>query len=269
MLRELGDTANAAKYEARAAAIKSAAQQYLLDPATGAFGPRWQTNAAAVISGAANPAQYDTLWKNVLSQVGNGPTHGLILSPYYNYYVIRAMAQTGHRDAALKWIRQYWGGMIAEGATSFWEAYDPSWYLEDFHSSLQSDNRSGYFVSLAHGWSSGPTAWLMEQILGIQPTGPGFATVDIRPDLVDLAWARGAEPTPHGMLKVDARKNGNATAITLDIPEGVTARVAVPVTASTAHILVNGNAVDVTPSENGARAVVTLNHPGHYVLSQP
>jgi alpha-L-rhamnosidase len=268
MLRELNDPANAAKYEARAAALKAAAQQYLLDPTTGAFGPRWQTNAAAVISGAASQAQYDSIWKNVLSQVGNGPTHGLILSPYYNYYVIRAMAQTGHRDAALKWIRQYWGGMVNEGATSFWEAYDPSWYLEDFHASLQSDNRSGYFVSLAHGWSSGPTAWLMEQVLGIQPTGPGFSTVDIRPDLVDLAWARGGEPTPHGLLKLEARKNGNAMAISIDVPEGVTARVAVPATASASQVMVNGNAVPSIPAENGVRAIITLNQAGHYELTR-
>ena len=57
-----------------------------------------------------------------------GDTNGLIISPYYNYYVIRAMAEMGHREEALKWIRQYWGGMVDEGATSFWEAYDPSWY---------------------------------------------------------------------------------------------------------------------------------------------
>ncbi len=104
------------------------------------------------------------------------------------------MAEMGHRPEALAWIRQYWGGMLEEGATSFWEAYDPSWYHEDFHSSLQSDNRSGYFVSLAHGWSAGPTAWLMEQVLGIQPTGAGFSTVDIRPDLVDLEWAQAPSP---------------------------------------------------------------------------
>ena len=52
--------------------VKAAADKYLLDPATGTFGPRWQTNAAAVISGAAGPEQYDAIWKNVLSQVGNG-----------------------------------------------------------------------------------------------------------------------------------------------------------------------------------------------------
>ena len=267
MLRELGDTANAAKYEARAAEIEAGAQKYLLDANTGAFGPRWQTNAAAVIGGAAQPGQYDAIWKNVLSQVGTGPTSSLIISPYYNYYVIRAMAEMGHREQALKWIRQYWGGMVAEGATSFWEAYDPSWYHEDFHAALQSDNRSGYFVSLAHGWSSGPTAWMMEQVLGIQPTGAGFSTVDIRPDLVDLDWARGAEPTPRGLLKVDARKSGSAMAIAVDVPEGVVARVSVPVSSPGARVTVNGAAANRTAAENGARAIVTLDHAGHYQLA--
>ena len=203
----------------------------------------------------------------MLSQVGTGPTNSLIISPYYNYYVIRAMAEMGHREQALKWIRQYWGGMVSEGATSFWEAYDPSWYHEDFHSSLQSDNRSGYFVSLAHGWSSGPTAWMMEQVLGIQPTGAGFSTVDIRPDLVDLDWAKGAEPTPHGLLKVDVRKGADGgMAVAVDVPEGVVARVAVPIWSPTLHVMVNGGIARTEPAENGARAAVVLDHAGHYDL---
>jgi hypothetical protein len=199
--------------------------------------------------------------------VGTGPTNSLIISPYYNYYVIRAMAEMGHREEALKWIRQYWGGMVDEGATSFWEAYDPSWYREDFHSSLQSDNRSGYFVSLAHGWSSGPTAWLMEQVLGIQPTGAGFSTVDIRPDLVGLDWARGAEPTPRGLLKVDVKKDSSRMMVSLDIPEGVAARVSVPVPSSSAHVLVNGVAANSSLAEDGGRAIVVLDHAGHYELA--
>ena len=267
MLRELGDTANADKYEKRAAEIKAGAAKYLLDPATETFGPRWQTNAAAVISGAAGPELYSSIWKNVFSQVGQGDTKALIISPYYNYYVIRAMAETGHRDAALSWIRQYWGGMLQEGATSFWEAYDPSWYKEDFHASLQSDNRSGYFVSLAHGWSSGPTAWLMEEVLGIKPTGPGFSTVDIRPDLVDLKWAKGAEPTPHGLLKVDAHKSdAGKLIIAIDLPANVIAHVSVPVDTPDAAITVNGKTTDSTSSEENNRRITTLTVPGHYEL---
>lgn len=267
LLGQLGDTANAEKYEARAKVIKDASQKYLLDPATDTFGDRWQTNAAAVIGGAADPDQYDAIWDHVLSHVGHEKYNALIITPYYNYYVIRAMAEMGHRKDALDWIRQYWGGMLAEGATSFWEGYDPSWYKEDFHSSLQADNRSGYFVSLAHGWSSGPTAWLMEEVLGIQPTGEGFSTVDIRPDLVDLQWAKGAEPTPQGLLKVDARRDGAGVAIAVDIPEGVVARVAVPVNSSNAHVLVNGKTQDAVASEGGKRMIVTLTEAGHYALS--
>jgi alpha-L-rhamnosidase len=270
MLRELGDSANATKYEKRAAEIKAGAEQYLLDPATGAFGPRWQTNAAAVIGGAAGPEQYGAIWDRVLSGVGSGPMGpkdgGLIISPYYNYYVIRAMAEVGHRQEALGWIRQYWGGMLREGATSFWEGYDPSWYKEDFHSSLQADNRSGYFVSLAHGWSAGPTAWLMEEVLGIKPTGPGFKTVEVRPDLVDLAWAKGAEPTPQGLLKVEARKDGAGMKVSVDVPEGVAARVFVPVSGTAGSVTVNGVAAHGVAVEGGARSLVALDHAGHFEL---
>jgi len=162
--------------------------------------------------------------------VGHIKYNGLIITPYYNYYVISAMAKMGHHAEALDWIRQYWGGMIDEGATSFWEGYDPSWYKSDFHSSLQADDTTGYQASLAHGWSSGVTPWLMEQVLGIQPRGAGFSEVDIRPDLVDLKWAQGGEPTPRGILKVDIRKD-NGYKTTIDLPPGTIARVSLPVSA--------------------------------------
>ncbi len=200
---------------------------------------------------------------------GPGLGHGPIISPYYGDYVLRAMAKMDHRDAALAWMRQFWGGMLEEGATSFWEAYDVDWYKGDFHASLQADNGSGYYVSLAHGWSSGPTAWLMEEVLGIQPTGAGFSTVNLRPDLVDLQWARGAMPTPHGLIKVDARKKGSATDIAVDVPDGVTARLSVPVSSPGITALrVNGKSEAGESAEGGTRRVVVLDHAGHYVVSE-
>ena len=267
LLRELGDTANAVHYEQRAAAIKAAAQKHLLDPSTGTFGSLWQTNAAAVLFDVADPSQYAAIWKNVLSNVGHVHFNSRVATPYYNYYIISAMAKMGHREEALQWMRQYWGGMLDEGATSFWEAYDPDWFKEDFHASLQADNRSGYFVSLAHGWSSGPTPWLMEQVLGIHSRGAGFSTVDIRPDPLDLKWARGAEPTPNGLLKVDIRNEGGPIAVTIDLPPGVAATVSVPLVHSGAAVLVNGQSRASKPSEGGTRATVVLNAAGSYVLS--
>ncbi len=265
LLRQLHDTANAVRFQERADALKSAAQQYLLD-GSGSFGDRWQTNAYAVLSGVAMPSQYPAIWRNALSTVGHIKYNALIITPYYNYYVISAMAKMGHRHAALNWIRQYWGGMLEEGATSFWEGYDPSWYKGiDFHASLQADNMSGYRVSLAHGWSSGVTPWLMEQILGIQATGPGFSTVNIRPDLIDLQWAKGAEPTPRGMLSVGIRK-GAGYVTTIDLPPGTEAHVSVPVSGPTEQVLVNGKQEPSMPEENGKRAAFTLRTAGHYEI---
>ncbi|MHB1744789.1 MAG: hypothetical protein ACYCRE_08455 [Acidobacteriaceae bacterium] len=74
-----------------------------------------------------------------------------------------------------------------------WEAYDTAWYKDDFHASLRADNLSGYRTSPVHGWSTGIMPWLMEQVLGIHATGSGFSTVDIRPDLIDLQWAKGGD----------------------------------------------------------------------------
>ncbi|MGH9615095.1 MAG: alpha-L-rhamnosidase C-terminal domain-containing protein [Acidobacteriaceae bacterium] len=266
LLRQLGDTANAEHFEQRAALLKEASQKYLLDSSADTYGPRWQTNAMAVFSGVADPSQYAPIWDRVLSTVDTTKYTALVMTPYYNYYIISAMAETGHRARALGWIRKYWGGMIAEGATSFWEGYYPSWPKANFHTSLQADDGSGYYVSLAHGWSAGPTAWLMEQILGIQPTAGGFSEVTIRPDLVGLSWAKGAEPTPHGLLQVSLRQAQGLETV-IDVPAGVKATVLVPITHSSQRVLVNGNvAKSVTTAEDGTRAAVILQQPGHYEL---
>lgn len=261
LLREAGDTANAAKFSAIATQIKSGAQANLLTAPSNTFGARWQTNAAAVFSGLATTGQTAAIWEKVLSKP---PAE--TITPYYNFYAIKAMAAAGHRAEALDWIRKYWGGMIAEGATSFWEGYDPSWPKDNFHSHLQADNVTGYFVSLAHGWSSGPTAWLTEEILGILPTAAGFANVTIRPDLAGLAWAHGSEPTPHGLITVDAKNSAGFTA-TITLPRGVLANVSLPSPLTGKTLLVNGTAVATTSAESGARLTFPLAGPGTFQIT--
>lgn len=263
LLGELGDTSHADFYRQRAETIRESENRHYLDASTGTYGPRWQTNAMAVLSGMATPQQYSALWKNVLSKVNQDSYTAPIISPYYNYYVVTAMAEMGHRPEALNWIRKYWGGMLAEGATSFWEAYDLRWPKDNSHLNLQADGTTGFFVSLAHGWSSGSAAWLMEQVLGIQPTEAGFRKVTIRPDLLDLEWAKGAEPTPRGLLSVSMKKG---QPLLLDLPSGVEAQVLVPVSSAEAKILVNGTATPSTSAEGGSRAAITLKQAGHYEI---
>ena len=145
-----------------------------------------------------------------------------VISPYFNTYLLDALSLLNHQPQALDWLRTYWGGMLAEGATTFWEAYDLRWPKTNPHLSLQADGTSGFFVSLAHGWSSGPTAWLSENVLGVTPTSPGYATASIAPQLLGLDWARGAVPTPHGPISVVIDKSSG---LTLDLPASVAATV--------------------------------------------
>jgi len=266
LLNVLHDQKNAKNIAAEARALRVAAQRYLADP-SGTFGTFWQPNAYAVLSDVANTKQKSDIWHRVLSQVGEPQYRSYVITPYYNFYVVSAMAKLNHRRAALNWIRQYWGGMVNEGATSFWEGYNPTWpkgFL--YQQNLNADNNWGFHVSLAHGWASGVTPWLMSQILGIRPTAGGFAKVDIRPDLVDLKWVRGGEPTPHGVLRVSIRRrHGYITTITL--PPDEIARVSVPVSVPHATVTVNGGRIHCHSSDHGTREVLMLRKPGKYVIA--
>ena len=256
LLSELGDRGLAAHYEKLAARMRDSAQTALRTGDT--FGNRWQTNAVATLSGAATAPQQQAIWSNVLAHVGEP---GAVVTPFYGYYVLSAMAALNHRTDALDWMRRYWGGMLDQGATSFWEAYDPHWPKPDFHAYLQADNKRGYYISLAHGWSSGPAAWLIEQVLGIQPTAAGFREVTVRPDLAGLAFARGGEPTPHGTLHVDVA----ADALTVTVPPGTTAHILLPFAATAEHIRMNGQPLPASTLEDG-RVAVTVTHAGTYTF---
>ncbi|QHN03002.1 Bacterial alpha-L-rhamnosidase [Granulicella sp. WH15] len=264
LLAEIGDPENASAYRAKAEHLRLAAQQKLLDPATNTFGNRWQSNAMAVVAGAATPTQQQAIWTGVLSHVTAPVGPKTVVTPYYGFYMLDAMARLDHRSDALTWMRQYWGGMIAEGATSFWEAYDPRWPKQNFHAYLEADGKRGYYTSLAHGWASGPTAWLMQQILGIQPTAAGFRAVTIRPDLAGLAWAHGAEPTPRGLIRVAA----DAGSIKVSIPPATVAKLILPFASGQGTILQNGRAVKAVAAEDGTRSVITLQHAGEFTFTQ-
>jgi hypothetical protein len=204
----------------------------------------------AVYSGVAPPSNWPTIFDKTLSQASGSWAQQA--TPYYDNYFIFALSQMGHTPEAMKFVRWYWGGMMAEGATSMWEGYDPTWDKADFHLHLNADDGTGYFVSLAHGWSAGVTNWLTERVLGVRSTGAGFATCEIQPDLADLAWASGTIPTPHGAIKVRAEQQGPAVQVTIIIPRGVQAHVILPGT----HIIVNGHR-----TANGL-----LQKPGKYIV---
>ena len=260
LLNELGDTEQAYHAREQLSHMSAAAHQHLLNNTTSTFGTRLQTNAIAVLSGVPASQERDAIWKDVLSHVGKTSA---VVTPYYGYYVLSAMAALDHRREALDWMRTYWGGMLNEGATSFWEAYDPRWPKDDFHAFLEADGKRGYYVSLAHGWASGPAAWLAEQILGIRPTAAGFREVSLRPDLGGLAFARGAEPTPRGLLKVDL----TPSRLSITLPPGTRATLEPPFTPDPTASRLNGQSLRIAVTLVDGHPQLILTRPGTYTFS--
>ncbi len=137
------------------------------------------------------------------------------LSTFYGFFVLQALARSGDIDTALDFISTYWGGMLDYGATTFWEDFDLAWTnnaaridelvpagKKDIHGDCGAYCYLGFRHSLCHGWASGPTAWLSQNVLGITPLEPGFKCISIKPQLGRLKWAEGSYPTPLGVIKV-------------------------------------------------------------------
>lgn len=217
LLRAIGDNSHAEFYEERAVALREACRRAFLSPSRRTVGSTWQLNALGVLTKLFN-SDDTAVWDDIFAHVKQDAPGDQVISPYFNLYLLDAMTRTDHKQQALDWLRTYWGGMLAEGATSFWESYDLRWPKTTFHLSLQADGTSGYFVSLAHGWSSGPAAWIVENVLGVEPAAPGYSAVDIRPSLLGLSFARGTVPTPHGPIKIEIDATNG---VTLDLPKGV------------------------------------------------
>ena len=49
-----------------------------------------------------------------------------MITPYMYHYYVEALLHCGMKDEAVNVIRNYWGGMVNEGADTFWELYNPA-----------------------------------------------------------------------------------------------------------------------------------------------
>ena len=157
------------------------------------------------------------------------------ISTFYGFYVLQALAKAGETNTAFDFISTYWGAMLDLGATTFWEDFDLDWTKDaaridelvpagkkDVHGGYGAYCYIGFRHSLCHGWASGPTAWLSENVLGITPLEPGFKRVRIVPQLGRLHWAEGAYPTPLGPINVRHERQADGTVKSkIDAPAGI------------------------------------------------
>ena len=189
--------------------------------------PSKQASALAVLARMADAEQTN---RSILAR---DPHRGL--STFYGYYILQARARAGDYAGCLDLVRNYWGGMLDRGATTFWEHFDTDWLdgsagiddlvpegKRDIHADFGDHCYRGLRHSLCHGWAAGPTAWLTEHVLGLAPALPGCQCLAVAPHLPGLDYARGTLPTPHGIVTVSHERRKDGTVETkVDAPTGV------------------------------------------------
>ncbi|MFI5910685.1 alpha-L-rhamnosidase C-terminal domain-containing protein [Dactylosporangium sp. NPDC051541] len=251
--RHVGSTDAAAGYDATADAVKTAVNERLWNPTLGAYGQSSDHPDVLVEDANALALQYDIapagrragilnalkqLWTPYGAILGPGlqdPT-GHTIEPFGNGMETAGRFAVDDTAGALDLMRRTWGPMV--------DPDDPLYTggLWEFKNTTGGVNRAT--ASLAHGWAASPTVQLTEQLLGVSPVDPGYATWRIEPHPGNLTFAQGAVPTKYGTITAGWASVlfGNVFALRADTPKGTSGVIAVPATSRTV-VTVNGRIV--------------------------
>lgn len=136
--------------------------------------------------------------KQVMDSVMLNPEVPAITTPYMRFYELESLCAQGLQEQVLKEMKDYWGGMLREGATSFWEKYNPS----DSGTQHLAMYGRPYGKSLCHAWGASPIYLLGKYFLGVRPVKEGYKEFSITPELGGLEWMEGTVPTPGGEISL-------------------------------------------------------------------
>ena len=160
-----------------------------------------------------------------------------ITTPYMRFYELEALCAMGEQTYVLNQMKDYWGGMLNLGATSFWEEYNPT---KKGTEHLAMYGRK-FGKSLCHAWGASPIYLLGKYYLGVSPTTPGYETYMVQPQLGGLQWMQGKVPTPAGDIELYC----STTQIKIKAATGVgTLKIKSSVTPTGQNLTVNTTGVN-------------------------
>ena len=117
--------------------------------------------------------------EKILANVIKNDAIPAITTPYFNFFELDMLCQTGNLEFVLNKIRNYWGGMLDLGAVTFWEEYDPSVPKEE-----QYDMYGDHFgKSLCHAWAASPIYFLAKYFAGLDLVNKDGVTYVLKPQM--------------------------------------------------------------------------------------
>jgi hypothetical protein len=138
-----------------------------------------------------------------------------ITTPYFKFYENQVHCKAGNLKNLEDSIRNYYGSMLATGATTFYEEYDPDMRGVEHYAMYGCP----FEKSLCHAWSASPIYLLGNFRMGVRNIGIGYDHFEVRPVLGDFHEFSGKVPVPGGVVSV--AMNEKEVRVKSDIPGGV------------------------------------------------
>lgn len=228
----LGKQDDARRYAGLAEAIKAAFNAKWLDSQSGQYAGGTQTSNLLPLSLGIVPEDVrEKVAANVVCDIMETRKGHLHTGNSGTTALVESLVKLGHGDVLFQvaTVPTYpgWGYMVAQGATTIWEAWgrvDDGWIMHN------SGAESMYM------WGT-IERFFYNDILGIQGPeyygtndfGPGFCSFSIKPHVLgDLTHAKGSVKTVRGMVCVSWKRTGGSLLLDVSIPANSRARVGVP-----------------------------------------
>ncbi len=153
----------------------------------------WVTQVLALYGGIVPTESAESVFSRFvaereLAQLGR--------SPLFKHILLQTAVQVGARVWACKHLLQYWGGMAAKGANTWWQKYDPA---------LDAPPAD---APLCYGAAALPNAFLCAEVVGLRPATPGFAAAYFNPLVQPGRHVTARIPTVHGHINVQWNATG-------------------------------------------------------------
>ncbi|GAA1955912.1 hypothetical protein GCM10009798_14020 [Nocardioides panacihumi] len=218
----LGKPDDAASFTAIATRMRDAVNARMFDPAKGAYRDGLNADGTPVahyaVQASVFAAAFGIADSDRAAQASEYlRTRGMVCSVYCAAFLVRSLYNGDRADVAHAMLTgtglRSWMNMIKVGAGATMEAWDVS---------LKSN------LTYSHPWAASPAFNVPQGMFGIQPTTPGYATFDVRPQPADVAWAHVTVPTLKGRIGAAYDTIDGRTDVGVYVPGNTAARISVP-----------------------------------------
>lgn len=225
-------------YKAQAAKVKTAFQRVFIDPVSGIVKDGEGTSHSSLHANMMALA-FGLVPDKYIPQVRSFiESRKMACSVYGAQFLLDALYQADAGDDALKLMtstnKRSWYNMIRFGSTMTTEAWDMEYKgNQDWN----------------HAWGSAPANIIVGKLMGVNALTPGFATIQIKPQLGSLLSARLKLATLQGNVQVEAENRKNVFRLTTRLPANTSGVVYLPRRKEADQVLRNGK--PITASAEG------------------